>query len=181
MKNSNDQIKGKPLDHSFFARPVDEVAPALVGKLLCHHIDGEFRQLRITETEAYGGIDDTACHASKGKTKRTVILYDKPGTLYVYLCYGIHHLLNVVTGKEGDPQAVLIRACKNAEGPGRLTKALGITTQYHGLYLQEIDEIVFLDDGYKPEIKRKTRVGIGYAKEKDIKALRRYVDKSILK
>ncbi len=173
---TGNQKNEKPLEHTFFARPVDTVASDLVGKLLCHSQNGEVRQLRITETEAYGVIEDTACHAYKGKTKRTAVLYETPGTLYVYICYGIHHLLNVVTGNEGDPQAVLIRACESAEGPGRLTKALGITNSYHGVHLQETDAIVFLDDGYKPKIEQLSRVGIAYADQKDIEALRRYVD-----
>lgn len=176
MINKNIPKKEKHLTDQFFARPADEVAKNLVGKWLCHRLDGTTRRLRITETEAYGGIDDTACHAFKGKTKRTAVLYEKPGTFYVYLCYGIHHLFNIVTGSEGEPQGVLIRACDGAPGPGRLTKTLGITTRYHGVHLQDTDAVSFLDDGYCPKIERMTRVGIGYAQEKDIKALRRYVD-----
>lgn len=176
LEHIGKQKNEKPLEHTFFERPVDAVASDLVGKLLCHCQKGDIRQLRITETEAYGGIEDTACHAYKGKTKRTAVLYEKPGTLYVYICYGIHHLLNVVTGNEGEPQAVLIRACESAEGPGRLTKALSITNSYHGVHLQETDAIVFLDDGYKPKVEQLSRVGIAYADQKDIDALRRYVD-----
>ena len=111
-----------PLDHRFFHRECLEVARDLVGKVLVHCCGDEIRRLRITETEAYCGISDTACHASKGKTKRTEVLWMEAGTVYLYLCYGMHWLLNIVTGEENDPQAVLIRACEGADGPGKLTK-----------------------------------------------------------
>ena len=111
------------LNSDFFHRPCLEVAEALVGKVL---VCGD-KKLRISETEAYCGESDTACHAHKGRTKRTEVLYAEAGTIYVYLCYGIHWLLNIVTGEENEPEAVLIRACCEAAGPGKLTKALGIT------------------------------------------------------
>ena len=111
------------LTYAFFHRPCLEVARELVGKLLV--VNG--KRFRISETEAYCGEADTACHAHKGKTKRTEVLYADAGTLYIYLCYGIHWLLNIVTGEPGQPEAVLIRACLEAPGPGKLTKALGIT------------------------------------------------------
>ena len=113
----------KRLDYAFFHRHALEVAPDLVGKLLVHNDIA----LRISETEAYCGESDTACHAHKGRTKRTEVLYADAGTVYVYLCYGMHWLMNVITGEENDPQGVLIRACVEADGPGKLTKKLGIT------------------------------------------------------
>ena len=103
------------LGYEFYHRPCLAVARDLVGKVL---VFGENR-LRITETEAYCGEEDTACHAHKGRTKRTEVLYGDAGTIYVYLCYGIHWLLNIVTGEKEQPQAVLIRACQEAPGPGR--------------------------------------------------------------
>ena len=116
------------LTPGFFARECPEVAAELMGIWLCRRLpDGSVRRLRITETEAYCGEDDTACHAHKGRTKRTDVLYGPPGVLYVYLCYGIHWMLNIVTGTEDRPQAVLIRACEGADGPGKLTKALPVT------------------------------------------------------
>ena len=118
------------LGYDFFNRDALDVAPQLVGKVLVRKTeDGEIRE-RIAETEAYRGEEDTACHASKGRTKRTEILYGESGIIYVYLCYGMHWLINIVTGDEDDPQAVLIRACVEAPGPGRLTKKLGITGEY---------------------------------------------------
>ena len=99
------------LERDFFSRDVLEVAPDLVGKLVAHRVGDEILRLRISETEAYRGEEDTACHAHRGRTKRTDILYRQPGTIYLYLCYGIHWLLNLVTGEEEQPQAVLVRAC----------------------------------------------------------------------
>ena len=109
------------LGYAFFHRPCLVVAEELVGKLLVHNGTA----LRISETEAYCGEADTACHAHKGRTKRTEVMYGEAGTAYIYLCYGIHWLLNVVTGEKDQPEAVLIRACAEAPGPGRLTKKLG--------------------------------------------------------
>ena len=110
------------LTEEFFHRDCLEVAPALVGKVLVRQLeDGSQIRLRISETEAYRGETDTACHAHKGRTKRTEVLYQEAGQIYVYLCYGLHWLLNFVTGEKEQPQAVLIRACVGAEGPGILT------------------------------------------------------------
>lgn len=166
--------RAERLSSSFFARPVEAAAEALVGKWLVHCGSGTVRCLRITETEAYGDGLDSACHAHRGKTRRNAVLYERPGTIYVYLCYGIHHLLNVVTGSPGDPQAVLVRACETAEGPRRLTKALGITTALNGCHLDETDIIQFWDDGWRPALRRLPRVGIGYAEQSDQERLRRY-------
>ena len=113
------------LPYDFYHRPCLEVARDLVGKVLVY----SDQRLRISETEAYVGEADTACHAHKGKTKRTEVMYMKAGTIYIYLCYGVHWLLNIVTGEENQPEAVLIRACRDANGPGKLTKKLGITGQ----------------------------------------------------
>ena len=113
----------KRLSYDFFHRSCPEVAKDLVGKVLIHG----GKQLRISETECYCGESDTACHASRGRTKRTEVMYGSAGTVYVYLCYGMHWMLNIVTGEENQPEAVLIRACVEANGPGKLTKALGIT------------------------------------------------------
>jgi DNA-3-methyladenine glycosylase len=125
------------LDKSFFTRDVLQVAPDLVGKILVRRMpDGTIYQLRITETEAYRGEEDTACHAHHGRTKRSEILYREGGTIYVYLCYGIHWLANIVTGPEDFPQAALIRACEGAEGPGKLTKALFIDGNFNAADIQ---------------------------------------------
>ena len=94
------------LPYEFYHRPCLQVARELVGKILVHRTDGVEHRLRITETEAYCGENDTACHAHKGRTKRTEVMYMDAGTIYIYLCYGVHWMLNIVTGREGEPQAI---------------------------------------------------------------------------
>ena len=151
------------LTFDFFHRHALEVAPDLVGKLLIHN----GKMLRISETEAYCGIADTACHAHKGRTKRTEVLYAQAGTVYVYLCYGMHWLMNVITGEKDDPQGVLIRACVDAEGPGRLTKALGITGEQNWDNIVTSEEIWIGEDGFQCNVRTDKRVGIGYASQED--------------
>ncbi len=153
------------LDYDFFNRDVLEVAPDLVGKILVHRTEnGEVRE-RIAETEAYRGEEDTACHASKGRTQRTEVMYHDSGTIYVYLCYGMHWLMNIVTGGEGNPQAVLIRAGEEYNGPAKLTKRLGVDKAFNDVSIVGNGEIWIEDDGYRPKIKTDKRVGIDYATE----------------
>lgn len=155
------------LSYDFYHRPCLEVARDLVGKVLVHHTPEGEKRLRITETEAYCGEQDTACHAHKGRTKRTEVLYADAGTVYIYLCYGIHWLLNIVTGDQDDPQAVLIRACEGAPGPGRLTKQLGITGKLNGSCAWDRSGLWIEDDGFRCTVETDTRVGIGYASQED--------------
>ncbi len=158
----------KRLTRAFFERDVLDVAPDLIGKLLCRKLpNGEILRRRITETEAYRGTQDTACHAHKGCTERTRVLWQEAGVMYVYLCYGMHNLLNAVTGDEGEPQAVLLRAVEGAVGPGRLTKALAIDRSFNMDSFVTSDELWMEDDGFRPKLKRDTRVGIGYASKRD--------------
>ena len=112
------------LNENFYNLNAIEVAPLLLGKFLCRKIEDKIIKFKITETEAYYGENDTACHASKGKTKRAKTLYKQGGIAYVYLYYGIHSMLNVITGEVNFPQAVLIRGIQNYNGPGKLTKYL---------------------------------------------------------
>lgn len=167
--NQAEKNRSKRLVRDFYTADVLDVAPALLGKLLCRRSEsGEVFKYRITETEAYRGVDDTACHASKGKTSRTAVMWDKGGTVYVYLCYGMHNMLNIVTGEKGDPQAVLIRGIEGAEGPGKLTKKLVIERRHNGADVVFSDEIWIEDDGYIPErINTSHRIGIDYANESD--------------
>jgi DNA-3-methyladenine glycosylase len=110
------------------------LARGLLGQVLVRRRqDGSETRHVITETEAYHGAADLACHASKGRTKRTDVMFRPGGVWYVYLCYGVHEMLNLVTGPEGFPSAVLIRGVRGANGPGRLTKALGIGRALNGL------------------------------------------------
>ena len=155
------------LKYDFYHRPCLDVARDLVGKWLVRRLpSGEILRLRISETEAYCGEADTACHAHKGRTKRTEVLYADAATIYIYLCYGVHWLLNVVTGDAEDPQAVLIRACVDAPGPGRLTKALSITGELNRGSICG-DELWIEDDGMPCNVVTDKRVGIGYASQED--------------
>ena len=158
------------LPYEFYHRHALEVAPELVGKIL---VCGETR-LRISETEAYCGESDTACHASKGRTARTEVLYAQAGTIYVYLCYGMHWMMNVITGDVDDPQGVLIRACVDAPGPGRLTKKLGITKEYNRQNILTCPDLWIEDDGQRFAIETDKRVGIGYAAQEDQDRLWRF-------
>ena len=156
------------LGRDFFARDALEVAPALVGKTLVRALpDGGQRRLVISETEAYCGEEDTACHAHRGRTKRTEMLYMAGGRFYIYLCYGIHWLLNVITGPEDFPQGVLIRACLGFEGPGKLTKKLGVTGEFNSLSAVTCPDLWIEDDGTPVRYTTDRRVGIGYASEED--------------
>ena len=170
-------MKNTVLTEKFFHRDCLEVAPDLVGKLIVRTLeDGSEITLRITETEAYRGEEDTACHASKGRTPRTEILYGKSGVIYVYLCYGMHWLMNVITGEEEQPQGVLFRACKVFDGPAKLTKRLYIDKSFNGESFVGNPRIRLEDDGYCPEIETLPRVGINYATPEYRDIPRRFAD-----
>jgi DNA-3-methyladenine glycosylase len=149
----------------------------LVGKILVRHIHGKTYQARVVETEAYLGPDDLASHASKGRTRRTEVLFGPAGRAYVYLIYGMYEMLNVVAGRVSDAHAVLIRAAKplngwkadrclpDLSGPGRLTRALQITRSENGLDLTG-SQLYFLDDpAYHARVVSAKRIGIDYAGE----------------
>lgn len=163
------------LNREFFRQDALTLAPALLGKILVRTLpDSREIRLRITETEAYCGTDDTACHAHKGKTGRSEMLWHDGGTIYVYLCYGMHNLMNIVSGSEGDPQAVLIRCCDGFEGPGKLTKALSIDRRFNGEDILACEGLRLEDDGAEVDIILDKRVGIAYADEADREALWRF-------
>jgi len=177
------------LSLEFYLREdVVRISRELLGKVLCTKLGGQVTQAIITETEAYAGVSDKASHAYGGRrTKRTEPLYARGGTAYVYLCYGIHHLFNVVTNKTGTPHAVLIRAGEPFEGrelmqkrrgkqhnerslllgPGSLSQALGITTELTGTNL--LGDQIWIEDHKisvaDEDIASGPRVGIDYADE----------------
>ena len=156
------------LEKEYFSAPATELARDLIGKLLCRRCGDEVIKARITETECYFGEEDTACHAHKGKTERTKPMYEQGGITYVYLCYGIHSLLNIVSGSEGHPEAVLIRGVEGALGPGKLTKLLKISVKDNFLPLCEESGIwIECDGAKKPKIERSARIGIDYASKRD--------------
>ncbi len=161
-------------DKNFFAQDAYTLAQQLIGKYICRCIDGIITRHRITETECYIGTGDTACHAHKGKTARTAIMWAEGGVCYVYLCYGIHNMLNFVSGEENNPQAVLIRGVEGYNGPGKLTKALAVDRSFNGESLLTSDRI-WLEDGEGIPYTATPRIGINYAEEKDRNALWRFV------
>jgi DNA-3-methyladenine glycosylase len=157
--------KIKP-DKDFFIRPAPIVARDLLGKYLVRRINGKITAYKITEVEAYEGLEDLASHASKGRTKRTEIMFGEAGKLYIYLVYGMHHMLNIVTGQVGYPSAVLIRSVENIVGPGRLTKILKIDKSLNALDAFPKNNIWFEDRGEVIDPKKilaTPRIGVDYA------------------
>ncbi len=156
----------KILNEEFFHRDALEVAPDLVGKIIARRLDdGIIIRERISETEIYRGEEDKGCHASKGRTKRTELLYGESGVIYVYLCYGVHWLMNVITGEKDQPQGVLFRCGEIRSGPGKLTKYLQIDGSFNGESFCGNSRIWIEDDGFRPKLKTAPRVGIDYAGE----------------
>lgn len=173
------------LKREFFARDTQLVARELLGKLLVRKWRGQEIVGRITEVESYVGQDDLACHASKGRTPRTDVMFGPAGHAYVYLVYGMHELFNLVTAEEGFPAAVLVRALEPVSGielmqkargienlkqlttgPGRLTQAMRITRKLNRLDCCQDTALQVCDDG--TEIKRRQiatgpRIGVAYA------------------
>lgn len=193
MNNSSIQkgsisVTHKPLPRDYYLNAdVVNLAKDLVGKRLVTCIEGELCSGLITETEAYAGIIDKASHAYGGRyTDRTKIMYSQGGAAYVYLCYGIHHLFNIVSNVEGIPHAILIRGIKPetgietmqlrrgmstlsklTAGPGTVSKALGIQTRHTGADLQ--GNMIWIEEsGIRPEgskLRVTPRIGVDYAGE----------------
>ena len=164
------------LQRDFYAQSAVTLAPLLLGKTLCRRLNGEVLRRRITETEAYVGECDTACHAHRGKTPRNSVMYGPGGIAYVYLCYGIHSLLNVVAAGENVPEAILIRGIEGYSGPGRLTKALNIDRSLNGADLTTCGELWIEGSGEEPPVYTATpRIGIDYAADEDRARLWRFV------
>jgi len=187
------------LSAAFYGREdVILIAKELLGKILVTNFDNELTAARIVETEAYNGVVDKASHAYNGRrTNRTEIMYKQGGKAYVYLCYGIHHLFNVVTNEQDTPNAILIRAAEPVfgteamlhrtrktkldytitKGPGNVSKALGISTKHTGVDLLE-NEMFIIDDGFKlkkNDIVVSPRIGVDYAKEDALLPYRFYI------
>lgn len=177
----------KILDENFFNRKdVNLIAKQLLGKIISTNIEGEVTSIRVVETEAYVHMVDKASHAFNGKrTMKNEHMYGKPGTSYIYLCYGIHNMLNIVTNKENIADAILIRAGEPltgidlmlkrtgkikldfslTKGPGNLGKALGVSKIHSGKKLNE-NEIYVYEDNFKIDenlIGISNRIGVNYA------------------
>jgi DNA-3-methyladenine glycosylase len=187
------------LNADFYSRDnVVLIAKELLGKILVTCFENKLTAARIAETEAYNGVVDKASHAYKGRrTNRTEIMYRQGGAAYVYLCYGIHHLFNVVTNAQETPHAILIRAAEPVygidimltrtqkskfdytltKGPGNVSRALGISTKHTGIDLLS-NEMFIIDDGLKPEEKNivvSPRIGVDYAEGDALLPYRFYI------
>ena len=170
-----------PLTSEFFNRPTTDVAQDMLGKFLIREYNGHLWTMMITEVEAYDGPNDKASHAHKGRTSRTEPMFADAGTLYVYLIYGMHWMLNIVTGPKEYPAAVLIRgglvmlpngAIEHFDGPAKLTKFLRIQKEFNAITATKQNGLWFEDRdiAIPPEhIVRKKRIGVDYAAEwKDV-------------
>ncbi len=157
-----------PLPADFYARSALAVAKDLLGKVLVRCIDGREIAVVIHETEAYVGPHDLACHASKGRTPRTEVMFGPAGHWYVYFIYGIHWMLNVVTGDVDHPAAVLIRGAGDWTGPAKITKALAIDKQLNAQPSTRASGLWIEDRGLRiprGRIQRTPRIGVDYAGE----------------
>ncbi|MCB9806181.1 DNA-3-methyladenine glycosylase [Candidatus Nomurabacteria bacterium] len=172
-------MKARKVSDNFFNKKAKEVAPALLGSFLIREVGGKKIKAKIVETEAYCGEKDLACHASKGRTGRTEIMYQKAGTIYVYLCYGMHYMLNIVVSKKDDPEAVLIRGIEidgeKIHGPGRVTKALNINKKLNGKKLGPKDGL-WLEKGETLKHQKTARIGVHYTGPIWSKRLLRFVE-----
>jgi DNA-3-methyladenine glycosylase len=142
------------LDRSFYARDVLLVAPDLIGKILVRDPTERPESFIITEVEAYRGTEDAASHARFGKTSRNQVMFADGGLIYVYLIYGVHWMLNI-----------LIRGLKGIDGPGKVTRAIGIDKSFYGENLTDSKRIWVEDNRLKPGVIQKPRYGIDYAGE----------------
>lgn len=165
---------------SFFNVDTITLAKNLIGKWIVTNINGNIKKAQITETEAYLGVNDSACHTYNNKrTKRTETLYKDGGTIYIYLCYGLHYLFNIVSKNENEPEAVLIRATNFADGPAKLTKFLNIDNSLNGESIINNPKICIMDDGNTYSYTQDTRIGINYANIEDRNAKLRFIKKQI--
>ena len=155
------------LKQGFYGRDTRVVAEELLGKHLCRRLpSGRIIRGRIFETEAYDGFEDRASHAHKGPTARNVVMFGPPGHAYVYLCYGLHWILNFTTREKGYPAAVLLRGVEGVEGPGRTTRHFQINRRHNEQVLSRVNGLWVEDDGREicaGAIHRAPRVGIDYA------------------
>jgi len=175
----------RKISNSFYKRDAETLARDLIGAILVHRRRGRAYRARIVEAEAYVGPHDLASHSSKGRTKRTEVMFGPAGRAYVYLIYGMHEMFNIVAGKTGSGQAVLIRAAEplgdwdaDLSGPGKLTRALGITSPMNGLDLTGKRLYLMQDPQYQPRIRRAKRIGVEYAGEWKHRMLRFFDDRS---
>lgn len=163
-------------DVNFFKSDTVSLAKNLIGKWIVTNVDNKVLKAQICETEAYIGINDSACHTYNSKrTARTEPMWMQGGTIYVYVCYGLHYMFNIVSKSKGEPEAVLIRGVVGAVGPAKLTKLLNIDKSFNGQSIVNNPNICIMDDGKNYKFTKAKRVGINYAKVKDRNALLRFI------
>jgi DNA-3-methyladenine glycosylase len=157
----------KTIPPDFFEKEALEVVPHLLEMRLVRHFDNNKKiVLDISDVEVYRGEEDLACHASRGKTARNQIMYEKGGKVYVYLIYGMYWLLNITTGPANHPQAILIRGAKQVEGPGRVGKILQLDKSFYGEEITTSSRLwIEYADNPKGKIVELPRIGIDYAGE----------------
>ena len=182
QRNCNNMRKVLP--QSYFQRQVLIVAQQLIGKYLVRKRAGKEYSFMITEVEAYQGENDLASHARFGIGGRSQIMFEAGGHIYIYLIYGIHRMLNIVTEKQGEPSAILIRGVEEIEGPGRLTRELEISSHLNGKVAEPSAGLWFEDRGIKVtgrssvwRIKKTPRIGVEYAGKWANKPYRFVLDK----
>jgi DNA-3-methyladenine glycosylase len=175
----------KKLGRSFYQRDAKKLARDLIGAVLVRRVRGKEYCARIVEAEAYVGPRDLASHSSKGRTKRNEVLFGPAGHAYVYLIYGMYEMFNIVAGRIGSGQAVLIRAAEpldgwkaDLSGPGKLTREFKITRSLNGLDLAGGTLYLAHDPDYRPRIRKAKRIGVEYAGEWKNELLRFFDDKS---
>lgn len=157
---------GKILNQEFFDRETKKVAMDLLGKFLCRQIRGKVVCAKIKDVEVYDGFEDKASHASRGITPRNKTMFGLPGRWYIYLVYGVHNMLNIVTREKSYPAAILIRGVLGVDGPGRVTNFFNIVRGFNGKKAEKKTGLWIEDRGLiikKKQIKKGPRVGIDYA------------------
>lgn len=187
----------KILPQTFYNRSALKVAQDLLGCFIVKKRNGKMEKYKIVETESYNGVKDLACHASKGMTKRNEVMFGPAGFFYVYFTYGMHYMLNIVTGEAGDPSAVLIRSVEpvsyianrtslisdqaklETNGPAKLTKKLDVNKGFYGLPAYEKKYGLWIEEREEElkisHIKKTTRVGVDYAGDYKYKKWRFYI------
>lgn len=154
----------KRMNNDFYLQGAIDLAQQLIGKTLVRvFADGSVKRYAVTATEAYCGSEDKACHASKGRTPRTEVMYREGGKVYVYLIYGMYWMLNVVAGTENQPQAVLICGIGTIKGSGRVGRELQMDKTFYGENLLTSDRIWIEESNETPRFEAKPRVGVDYA------------------
>jgi DNA-3-methyladenine glycosylase len=166
------------LGNNFFQRDVLDVAPEMLGKVIFRRFENQvIQKFIVSEVEAYSGNGDLACHASKGKTARTEVMFREGGLVYVYLIYGMYWMLNIVTGKENDAAAVLIRGVEGVSGPGRVGKTLQLNKSFYGENLFTSERIWIEHADTDVKFIASPRIGIDYAGEPWISKPWRFIKK----